>query len=116
MKKQSFKSDIVESFRELDSFSEFLRNSASDLLKDDRFAVIIVCAFVERVLDLLVKNVCKHGSELSGKNRSFKTKVYILDELGVIDDKIFNNLNVLKDLRDNAAHGGLTPENCTIVN
>ena len=104
MKKQSFKSDIVESFRVLESFSEFLRKLSSDILKDDRLAVIIVCAGAELVLNFLVKKLCKHGSYFSSKNRAFMTKVRILDEFGVIDEKLFNNLNGLKTLRDKAAH------------
>jgi len=104
-KKKSVKIDIVESMRKLRSFSESLRISSSDILKDDRLAVIIFYASVESLLDFLVEKVCiKHGSKLSGRNRSFMTKVYILNEFEVIDDKIFNNLTNLKNLRDKAAH------------
>jgi hypothetical protein len=104
-KKQSIKIDIVESIRKLKSLSESLRNLSSDIRKDDRLAVIIFCASVESVLDFFVEKVCsKHGSKLSGRNRSFMTKVFILDEFDAIDDKILNNLTNLKELRDKAAH------------
>jgi hypothetical protein len=103
-KKQSLKPDIIQSIRKLRSLSDSLRNLSSDIRKDDRLAVIIFCASVELVLDFFVEKVCKHGSKLSGKNRSFMTKVYILDELKLIDNKILNNLTNLKKLRDDAAH------------
>jgi len=102
MKNQRLKIDIVESFRKFRAFSESIIKLESDIQKDDRLAVIIICAAVESVLDFLVENVFKHGSKFSKLH--FKNKVKLLDEFGVIDDKILNNLTNLKTLRNTAAH------------
>ena len=103
MKKPSVTIDFVESFRELESFSVFIRHLSTDILRDDRLAVIIVHTGAELVLNFLVKKLLKHGSSFS-KKLSFMNKLMLLDELGVIDNKLFKNLKVLKDLRDTAAH------------
>jgi hypothetical protein len=101
-KKQSVKIDIVKSLRKLGAFSEFIRKLETDIRKDDRLAVIIFCAGVESVLDFLVEELFKYGSEFS--KLSFPNKVKLLNEFGVIDDKIFNNLLNLRKLRNTAAH------------
>lgn len=96
------KIDIVQSLREFGAFSESIRKLDSNIQKDDRLAVIIFGAGVESVLNLLVKELFEHGSEFSVM--PFMKKVYLLDEFGVIDNKIMNNLANLKDLRNEAAH------------
>jgi len=101
-KKQSVKIDIVQSMREFAAFSESIRKMESDILKDDRLAVIILGAGVESVLNFLVRELFVHGSEFS--KMPFMKKVYLLDEFGVIDNKILKNLKSLKDLRNEAAH------------
>ena len=104
MKKQSFKSDIVESLRKFDSFRKSLFLRRNDILKDDRLALIIVYSAVEMVLDFLLKQLCKHGSAISKQRIPFMGKVILLSEIGIIDDEMFNNLKAMKRLRDLAAH------------
>jgi hypothetical protein len=100
---KTVRSDIVESFRELTAYTLSLATLSKDIKKDDRLAVIIFYASVEALLNFLIKKMCKHGSAIV-KNMCFMNKVRILDEIGVIDDKLFKNLTLLKKLRDNAAH------------
>jgi hypothetical protein len=59
---KTFRSDIVESLRKLDAFTFSLTSLVKDIKKDDRLAVIIFYAYIEVLLNFLIKEVCKHGS------------------------------------------------------
>jgi len=104
MKTKSFKSDIVELFRELNSFSDFLKKTAEDIHKDDRLASIIVFAGLELVVDFLVEKLCKRSSEIKKSRVPFMGKVILLNEIGVVDDKLFKNLKAISKIRGAAAH------------
>ncbi|MHC4110899.1 MAG: hypothetical protein ACYSUY_07475 [Planctomycetota bacterium] len=100
LKKKSIVIDIVQSLKEFESFSESIIKLESDIRKDDRLAVIIFYACVDSVLDFLVEELFGHEFF----RMPFANKVYILDGLGVIDNKIMKNLVNLGKLRNAAAH------------
>ena len=77
---------------------------SKDALKDDRLALIIVYAAAEMILDFLLKAFCKHSSMILNTHTPFMAKVILLNEIGVIDEKLFNNLKGLKQLRHLVAH------------
>ena len=101
---QKFKSDIVEDLRKFDSFKKYLYELRDGILKDDRLALIIIYSAVEMILDFLLERLCKHGSLISKQRIPFIGKAILLSEIGLIDNELFNNLNVIKDLRNKVAH------------
>ena len=103
---QKLASNIIQSLTAFESFANNLFGLKKDIEKDDRLAVIIVCAAAEVILDFLLETLCKHGSTLSKMKRHlpFIGKIIVPSEMKVIDDELFKNLKVLKELRDLAAH------------
>ncbi len=104
MTKQRFPNGLLEDYTKLEFFSKHPFGLSKDALKDNRLALIIVFSSADMILDFLLKEFCKHGSMISDTHTPFMAKVILLNERGVIDEKLFNNLNGLKQLRHLAAH------------
>jgi hypothetical protein len=54
----------------------------------------------------LIDLKCKHGKKITDNNRDFphSTKLIILNELGHLDDELYEVLDWLRKLRNDAAH------------
>ena len=104
MTKQKFLNNLLEDYEKLNLHAEYFFCLSKGAMKDDRLALIIVYAAAETILDFLLKAFCKHSSTISGIHTPFMAKVILLNEIGVIDEKLFNNLNNLKQLRHSVAH------------
>ena len=104
MTNQRFPNVLLEDYTKLEFLEKYLFGLSKDALKDDRLALIIVYAAAEMILDFLLKAFCKHSSMISDTHTPFMGKVILLNEIGVIDEKLFKNLNRLKQLRHLVAH------------
>jgi hypothetical protein len=104
MTKQHFPNNLLEDYAKLKIFADYLFGLSKEIIVDDRLALIIVFAAAEMIFDFLLGALCKHGAMVAKLNSPFMGKAILLSEIGVIDDKLFNNLNELKKLRNSAAH------------
>jgi len=104
MTNQRFPNVLLEDYTKLEFLEKYLFGLSKDALKDDRLALIIVYAAAEMILDFLLERLCKHGSLISKQRIPFIGKAILLSEIGLIDNELFNNLNVIKDLRNKVAH------------
>lgn len=100
----NYVNDLLKDYEKLNSIANYLFGLSKDTRKDDRLALIIVYAAAEMILDFLLGVLCKHGSMALKKNPPFMGKVILLEEMEVIDEKLFNNLRALQTLRNFAAH------------
>ena len=83
--------------------------------KEQRTLVIVTHAFIELMVNLLVQAKCKHGKEISNDSRGYShsIKLTLLNELNIITDEEYKELNWLRKLRNKSAHDWdftITPE------
>jgi hypothetical protein len=72
-----------------------------------RSLVIIVHGYIELLLNSIIDVKCKHGKErITKNNRDFplSVKLTLLNELGFVDDTLFNILDKFRKIRNRAAH------------
>jgi hypothetical protein len=72
-----------------------------------RSLVIIVHGYIELFLNSIIDNKCKHGKERITKNTrdyTLSVKLILLNELNILDDKLFNLLDKFRKIRNDAAH------------
>lgn len=72
-----------------------------------RLSILVINGFLELMVNILIKAKLKHGKKISEDNRSYpySTKIIMLHELGFIwKDELFQNMDILRDLRNRAAH------------
>ena len=78
-----------------------------ELVSDNpRSSTLIINGFMELMVNILIRNKLKHGKKIEEDNRSYpySTKILVLNELGIISDELFYNMDKLRDLRNRAAH------------
>lgn len=78
-----------------------------ELVSDNpRLSILIINGLMELMVSILIRNQLKHGKKIEEDNRSYSysTKILILNELGIIGDELFYNMDKLRDLRNRAAH------------
>jgi hypothetical protein len=74
---------------------------------DNRSLVIITHGFVDLLLNTVLRNECKHGrTKITANNRDYpySVKLVIMNELDLIDDRLFKILDWFRKLRNRAAH------------
>jgi len=72
-----------------------------------RSLVIIAHGYIELLLNSIIDAKCKHGKErITKNNRDFplSVKLTLLNELGIVDDSLFNILDKFRKIRNRAAH------------
>jgi len=72
-----------------------------------RSLVIIAHGYIELLLNSIIDVKCKHGKErITKNNRDFplSVKLTLLNELGIVDDSLFNILDKFRKIRNRAAH------------
>jgi hypothetical protein len=69
-----------------------------------RFHIILASGILEMMTNAIIKERCKNHKKL--RNQNYATKILILNELGFIQDAFYELLELFRDLRNNAAHGG----------
>jgi len=68
---------------------------------------IITHGFIELFLNRIIDDKCKHGKKrITSNNRDFplSVKLTLLNELSLIDDKIYRILDGFRKIRNRAAH------------
>ena len=89
--------DVLESF-----FNELIA-----VKEHHRSLVIIAHGYIELFLNSIINEKCKHGKTRITKNhRDFplSVKLTILNELGIMDDTLFQILDYFRKIRNRAAH------------
>ena len=106
MGKQIFRSEIVEWLNELESCRQAIFQVQDKILKDDWLALIVICSGIDMALTFLVKVLCKRGSMIvNGRIRiPLLRRLLVLHEIGVIDDRLFDNVKETIKLRNKVAH------------
>lgn len=71
-----------------------------------RLSILIINGFMELMVNILIRNKLKHGKKIEEDTRgyTYSTKLIILNEIGIISDDLFYNMDKLRELRNNAAH------------
>jgi hypothetical protein len=67
-----------------------------------RAAVLVANAFFEALVDALVQHHCKHKGRL--RRARYEAKLILLNELGVINDDRYRQLQRFRNIRNRAAH------------
>ena len=87
----------------LEAFFEEL-NSVKD---HHRSLIIIIHGYIELFLNRIIDNKCKHGKKRITKNTrdyTLSVKLTLLNELNILDDKLFSLLDKFRKIRNDAAH------------
>ena len=72
-----------------------------------RSLVIITYGYIELFLNSIIDAKCKHGiKRITKNNRDFplSVKLTLLNEMGILDDTLFQVLDKLRKIRNRAAH------------
>ncbi len=72
-----------------------------------RLLVIVTHGFVELLLNAVIDVKCKHGKKKITSNShdySHSAKLVLLNELGLLDDRLYQILDWFRKLRNRAAH------------
>ena len=75
-----------------------------------RSLVIIAHGYIELFLNRIIDEKCKHGKKrITKNNRDFplSVKLTLLNELGLLDDRLFQILDKFRKIRNRAAHEAL---------
>ena len=90
---------------------EFIDFRASLIQESDRGSVLMAAAFIEDKLGSLLesyfienKKVCKQLLNGNGALATFSSKIDLTFLLGLIPENIFNDLHILRKIRNNFAH------------
>lgn len=80
-----------------------------------RFQVIVTNGVLELLVNTFVEHTCKHGKTIMERARDYpySVKLVLLHEKGLINDFFFQRLDILRKIRNAAAHEAqfqLTPE------
>ena len=89
--------DVLESF-----FGELL-----SVERHHRSLIIIAHGYIELFINCLINEKCKHGKKRITKNTRdypFSVKLTLLNELNIIDDTLFQILDIFRKIRNRAAH------------
>lgn len=72
----------------------------------DRSLILITNGFLELLIESLIRKKCKRSKKILKDNRSFpySSKLMILNELDIISDEHYHNLDLFRKLRNRAAH------------
>ena len=90
-------SDVLESF-----FKELIA-----VEEHHRSLVIIAYGYIELFLNSIIDEKCKHGKKrITKNNREFplSVKLTLLNEMGILDDTLFQILDKFRKIRNRAAH------------
>jgi len=93
-------SDVLESF-----FKELIA-----VKEHHRSLVIIVHGYIELFLNSIINEKCKNGkARITKHNRDFplSVKLILLNELGILDDTLFQILDKFRKIRNRAAHDAI---------
>jgi hypothetical protein len=76
------------------------------LSDEPRFALICANSYIELLVSVLVLHKCKNGARISDDSRTYShaVRLVMLNELGVIKDPLFKQLDYLRDLRNKCSH------------
>ena len=97
--------------RELESMQEYQDFKTSLLTESDRGSVLMAAAFIEDKITKLLKTYMVHNQTIqkkifegNGALATFSSKIDISFLLGLIPKNIYNDLGVLRKLRNDFAH------------
>jgi hypothetical protein len=78
----------------------------ADRQTDARVLVLVTNGLIELMINTLVAHFCRHSKTITGDNRAYpySTRLLILNEKGVLPDPLFETLDRLRRLRNDAAH------------
>jgi len=76
------------------------------LSRDSSFALVCAHAYIELLISVLVEQRCKNGKRMVKDSRAYphSTQLVILNELGLLSDPLFRQLDYLRKLRNKCAH------------
>lgn len=85
----------------VDAYTELFKHQ-----RNARAALMVAHGMFELLVTVLVERKCKNGKKIATSERDFghAAKLVILHETGAIDDKWFESLNLLRQIRNRAAH------------
>jgi hypothetical protein len=85
----------------VDVLSEFFRHQINP-----RAAILVAHGFIELLISTLVEAKCKNGKAIIASERDFShsAKLVLLNEVGCLTNKRFRSLNLLRKIRNRAAH------------
>lgn len=87
-----------------------------------RLLVIVTHGFVELLLNAVIDAKCKHGKKkitFNIRDYSHSVKLVLLNELGLLDNRLYQILDWFRKLRNRAAHETffqLTPQDIEFAN
>lgn len=78
-------------------------------VNNERFAIIVAHGVVEILTNALIEHHCRKAKDIVSDNKTYphSTKLLILFEKGVLDEKGYKTLTDFRKLRNDAAHGGI---------
>ncbi len=88
------------------TLSAFFRKLSS-VRDSQRLLVIVTHGFVELLLNAVIDAKCKHGKKRitsNSRDYSHSVKLALLNELGLLDNRLYQILDWFRKLRNRAAH------------
>ncbi len=81
-------------------------NEVNRVSGDPRLSILVINGFMELLVNILIRKKLKHGKRIEEDSRGYpySTKIIILNEIGIINDELFNSIDNLRKLRNDAAH------------
>jgi hypothetical protein len=80
---------------------EFVQHHSSP-----RAALMVAHGFIELLVSALISEKCVHGRKINDAKRDFthSAKLVLLNELGIVDNGWYKRLDLLRRIRNRAAH------------
>ena len=104
-------SSVDESGLEASRLKEFMDFRLSLIQESDRGSVLMAAAFIENKLECLLESyfiedekICKQLLKGNGALATFSSKIDLSFLLGLIPKNIFNDLHILRKIRNEFAH------------
>src|SRR4051794_7583188 len=73
---------------------------------EQRTLILVASGFLEVLVNAVIDAKCKNANKITGNNRDFpfSVKLVLLNEMNLMTDVSFANINWLRKVRNRAAH------------